>query len=105
MQSAQFSNTAKQQALQQELMLRNQPLNEVIGLMGGSQIQLPQFSGYQGSQVAAAPIYSATQNQYQGNLAQANAQNASNAQMMQGLFGLGAAATMAPTGTFSKLFG
>ena len=105
LQSAQFSNTAKQQALQQELMLRNQPLNEVIGLMGGSQIQLPQFSGYQGSQVAAAPIYSATQNQYQGNLAQANAQNASNAQMMQGLFGLGAAATMAPTGTFSKLFG
>ena len=102
---AQFQNTAQQQQLSQDMALRAQPLNEIIGLMGGSQIQLPQFSGYQGTSVAPAPVYNAVQNQYQGALGQANAQNAANSQMMQGLFGLGAAATMAPTGTFSKLFG
>ena len=49
LQSGQFGNTAQQQSLQQQLALRNQPLNEITGLMGGSQIQMPQFQGYQGS--------------------------------------------------------
>ena len=101
LQAAQFQNSAQQQQLAQDLALRSQPLQEIIGLMGGSQIQLPQFSGYQGAGVQAAPMFNATQAQYQGALGQSNAQNASNAQAMQGLFGLGAAALMAPTGTFS----
>jgi hypothetical protein len=60
---AQFGNTAQQQQLAQDLALRGQPLNEIIGLMGGSQIQLPQFAGYQGSQVAPPPTFGATQAQ------------------------------------------
>ena len=102
---AQFQNTAQQQQLAQDLALRSQPLQELAAIMGGSQIQLPQFTGYQPVNVAASPTFNATQAQYQGELAQANAQNAANSQLMQGLFGLGAAGLMAPAGTFGGLFG
>lgn len=102
---AQFQNTAQQQQLAQDLALRSQPLQELAAIMGGSQIQLPQFSGYQPVNVAASPTFNATQAQYQGELAQSNAQNAANSQLMQGLFGLGAAGLMAPAGTFGGLFG
>ena len=73
--------------------------------MGGSQIQLPQFQGYQGASVAAAPSYNAVQQQYQGALGQANAQNAANNSLTSGLFSLGGSALMAPTGTFSGIAG
>jgi hypothetical protein len=102
---AQFQNTAQQQQLAQDLALRSQPLQELAAIMGGSQIQLPQFSGYQPVNVAASPTFNATQAQYQGQLANTNAQNASNAQAMQGLFSLGAAGLMSPAGTFKGLFG
>ena len=102
---AQFQNTAQQQQLAQDLALRSQPLQELAAIMGGSQIQLPQFSGYQPVNVAASPTFNATQAQYQGQLAQANAQNAANSQLTQGLFQLGGAALLAPTGTFSGAAG
>jgi hypothetical protein len=105
LQAAQFENMAQQQAMQQALGLRNQPINEIAALMSGSQIQLPQFSGYQPTQVQAAPLFNATQAQYQGQLGAANAQNAANSQLTQGLFQLGGAALLAPTGTFSGAAG
>lgn len=98
---AQFSNAAIQQSLAQQAALRSQPLNEIIGLMGGSQIQLPQFAGYQSSQVAPPPTFASAQAGYNAALGAANAQNAANSQLTQGLFSLGGAALMAPTGTFS----
>ena len=58
---AQFGNTAQQQALGQQLQLRGQPLNEIIGLMGGSQIQMPQFAGYQPTNIAPAPVFAGAQ--------------------------------------------
>jgi hypothetical protein len=61
LQSGQFGNTAAQQSLQQQLALRNQPLNEIAGLMSGSQIQMPQFQGYQGSNIAPPPIMQGAQ--------------------------------------------
>lgn len=102
---AQFQNTAQQQQLAQDLALRSQPLQELAAIMGGSQIQLPQFSGYQPVNVAASPTFNATQAQYQGQLGAANAQNAANSQLTQGLFQLGGAALLAPTGTFSGAAG
>jgi len=102
---AQFQNTAQQQQLAQDFAIRSQPLQELAAIMGGSQIQLPQFSGYQPVNVAASPTFNAAQMQYQGQLGQANAQNAANSQMMSGLFGLGAAGLMSPAGTFKGLFG
>ena len=100
----QANNAAQNQQFQQNLgnsqfgmALRQQPINEVIGLMGGSQIQLPQFQGYQGTQVAPAPIFAGTQAQGQADMTRYGIQQAGNNAMTQGLFGLaGTAAMFAP---------
>ena len=91
LQAAQFGNTALQQSLAQQLALRNQPLNEITALMSGSQVQMPQFQGYTGANVAAAPVFGAAQ--AQGDFAQKNYQNqmAGYNNQMSGLFGLGGA--------------
>lgn len=101
LQRAQFANQAQQQQLSQDLTLRSQPLNELGSIMSGSQVQLPQFTGYTPVSVGAAPTMAATQAGYQSALGAANAQNAANSQLTQGLFQLGGAALLAPTGTFS----
>jgi len=93
LQGGQFGNTAQQQSLQQQLALRNQPLNEISGLMSGSQLQMPQFQSYQGQNVAPAPVMAGVQAQGQANMqnygiqsANVNAQNAG----LYGLLGAGA---------------
>jgi hypothetical protein len=98
--AAQFANQARQQQLSEQMALRAQPLNEIAALMGGSQIQMPQFQGYSGAQVAPAPIFGAQQ--AAGNFAQQNYANqvaAYNAQV-GGLYDLagtlGGAAIMRP---------
>jgi hypothetical protein len=60
---AQFGNMAQDQSLNQQLALRQQPLNEVMGLMGGSQFQLPQFQGYQAATKSPQEILLAQQMQ------------------------------------------
>ena len=91
LQAGQFGNTALQQSLAQQLALRNQPLNEIGALMSGSQVQMPQFQGYTGANVGAAPVFGAAQ--AQGDYAQRNYQNqmAGYNNQMSGLFGLGGA--------------
>ena len=106
LQGAQFGNTAQQQALAQAIQQRQMPLNEISALMSGSQIQNPQFGAYQGSNIAAAPIYGAAQQQAQ------NAQNTYNQQVAQqnantgGLFQLGGSLLGAAgsAGGFGALF-
>jgi hypothetical protein len=94
---AQFQNTAQQQQLAQDLALRQQPINEVIGLMGGSQIQLPQFQGYQGMSVAPSPTFAGVQAQGQADMSRYGIQQAGNNATTQGLFSaLGTAAMFAP---------
>ena len=92
LQGGQFANTAQQQALAQAIQGRQMPLNEITALMSGSQIQNPQFSAYQGANVAPAPIANATaqqsaydQNAYNQRVATQNANTA-------GLYSLGSAA-------------
>jgi hypothetical protein len=90
LQNAQFGNTALQQSLQQQLALRNQPINEIAALMSGVQVNMPQFQGYQGANVAAAPVFAGTQ--AAGDFAQRNYSNqvgAYNAQLglLSGLAG------------------
>ena len=84
--AASFQNAQRQAALQEQLALRSQPLNEIAAIMGGAQVQMPQFQAYQGADVAAAPIFGAQQ--AAGNFAQQNYANqtaAYNARM--GLYG------------------
>jgi len=106
LQNAQFGNTALQQSLQQQLALRNQPINEIAALMSGVQVNMPQFQGYQGANVAAAPVFAGTQ--AAGDFAQRNYANqtaAYNAKM--GLLGglAGAAGSAAGGGFFGSPFG
>ena len=91
---AQFQNTAQQQQLAQDLALRAQPINEVIGLMGGSQIQLPQFAGYQGTSVAPAPTFAGTQAQGQADLSRYGIQQSGANAGIQGLTALAGTAAM-----------
>ena len=94
LQGAQFGNTAQQQSLAQQLALRNQPLNEISGLMAGSQIQMPQFQGYQGSNIAPAPIFAGAQAAGQGAMDRYGIQSANVNAQNAGLYGLaGTAAT------------
>jgi hypothetical protein len=104
--AANFLNAQRQAAIQEQLALRSQPLNEIAAIMGGAQVQMPQFQAYQGAEVGAAPIFGATQ--AAGNFAQQNYQNqvgAYNARM--GLYGslAGAAGAAAGGGFFGKGFG
>lgn len=95
LQGQQFGNAASQAELQRELALRQQPLNEISGLMSGSQIQLPQFQQYTGQNVAPAPVFAATQ--AQGQNATQNygiAQSGANANTA-GLYGLAGAGLQA----------
>jgi hypothetical protein len=107
LQSGQFSNTAANQALAQQLQLRNQPLNEITAMMSGGQIQNPTFQGYTGANVAAAPVFQATQAGAQDAMARYNAAQAGANSLTSGLFGLGGAALQGAgaAGGFAGLFG
>ena len=104
---ANFQNAQRQAALQEQLALRQLPLNEVAAIMGGAQVQLPQFQAYQGAEVGAAPIFAGTQ--AAGNFAQQNYANqtaAYNAKM--GLYGNvlgGLGGGIGQAGSVSKFFG
>jgi len=99
----QFSNQAALQELQKQLTLRNQPLNEITGLMSGSQLQMPQFQGYNPTNIAPAPIFAGAQAQGAANLQNYGIQQSGANALTSGLFGLGGAAAMAPVGTFAAL--
>jgi hypothetical protein len=92
---AQFANQAQQQQLGQDLTLRSQPINEVIGLMGGSQIQLPQFQGYSGAAVAPAPTFAGAQAQGQADMTKYGTAQAGNNATTQGITSIASMAAMA----------
>lgn len=94
------------QALQQDLALRNQPLNELNALRTGSQVTVPQFSGPTTQNIGAPDILGATTAGYNAQLGAYNAQQAGNSGFMGGLFGLGGAALQGAgaAGGFGNLF-
>jgi hypothetical protein len=94
--SSQFANSAQQQAIQEADYFRNQPLNMLNALRTGNQATLPQFGNVSGgANIAAAPVYQATADQY--NAAMQNYQARLNSQngFLSGLAGLGSAAILA----------
>jgi hypothetical protein len=87
---------ARQQGLQEQAYLRNEPLNTLNAVRTGSQVQGPTFvNPAMQANTAGADILGATQMGYNAQLGAANAQNAANNQMTQGLFSLGGAGIMA----------
>ncbi|MGL4575865.1 MAG: hypothetical protein ACRCV9_13865, partial [Burkholderiaceae bacterium] len=95
-QAAQFSNTSRERALQEEMMLRNQPINEIGALMGGGQVTLPQFAQYQGGNIAGTDVAGITQQSYQNQMQQYQQRLQQQNAMMGGLAGLGGSLLAAP---------
>ena len=94
-------------ALQQDLALRNLPLNELNALRTGSQVTVPQFSGPTAQGIAAPDVLGATGAGYNAQLGAFNAEQAGGNNFMSGLFGLGGATLGAAgrAGSVPKLFG
>jgi len=86
---------ARQSALQEQAYLRNEPLNTLSAVRTGAQVQGPTFvNPAQQANTAGADLLGATQMGYNAQMGAANAQNAANNAMTQGLFSLGGAALM-----------
>ncbi len=77
---------ARQQGLQEQAYLRNEPLNTLNAVRTGAQVQGPNFvNPAMQANTAGADILGATQMGYNAQLAASNAQNAANNAMTQGL--------------------
>jgi len=76
--------TGRNQAVNEALTERSVPLNEILSVAGGGQVQMPSFSSTPQAGVAPVDYAGAENSQYQGQLSQYN-------NNMSGLFGLGAA--------------
>jgi len=88
----QLALTGRGQAVQEVLAQRNQPINEISALMSGSQVSQPNFVGVPQAQQANTDVAGIYNNNFNQQMAVANAQNQSQNAMMGGLFGLGGAA-------------
>lgn len=81
---------ARQQSLQEQSFLRNEPLNTLNAVRTGSQVQGPSFASVpQQATTQGADLMGAANAGYQAQLGAANAQNASSGNMMSGLMGIG----------------
>jgi hypothetical protein len=78
--AAQLNNLRTAQ-LQERLAMRNQPINEITALLGGSQVTPPQFQPFSRQGINAAPVGNYIQSNYGQQAQQSAAFN-------QGLFGL-----------------
>lgn len=86
---------ARQQALQEQAYLRNEPINTLNAVRTGAQVTNPTFSSVpQQATTSGADILGATQAGYNADLASSNASNASSNNLTSGLFSLGSAALM-----------
>jgi hypothetical protein len=77
----------RQQANQEIMAERNQPINEITALMSGSQVSNPAFANTPQTQVGGVDYAGMVNNNYNAQIAQANAQTQANGAMMGGLFG------------------
>lgn len=93
-------NNLRQAQLQERVALRNQPINEIMALLGGAGVTTPQFQPFAGSNIQPVDVAGMINQNY---ATRANAAAARN----QGLFGLAGAGLSAllavPTGGASLL--
>jgi len=97
-QLAAFLDTQRQQAIQEKVLLRAQPVNELSSLLSGGRIEMPQFSGFRGGHIADSQLgqfvyQSAAMDQQKWNIQVQQQQ-----QMMGGLMSLGGAILGGPMG-------
>lgn len=81
---ANFQNAARQTAIQEDVLERTQPLNEISAFMSGGQVNVPQFQNQYRQGVEPSPVADLVNQNYQAQLAQSQAG-------MTGMFGMGSA--------------
>ena len=84
-------DNARARALQEQLALRNQPINEITALMSGSQVATPQFGIAQSAMIPTTDYAGIRQQGFNNQQANYQQQNANYQAMLGGLFGLGSA--------------
>jgi hypothetical protein len=84
-------DNARARALQEQLALRNQPINEISALMSGSQVATPQFGIAQSAMIPTTDFAGIQQQGFGNQMANYQQQNANYQAMLGGLFGLGRA--------------
>lgn len=90
-----LQGAARDRAVNETVMQRNQPLNELAAMLTGSQVQSPSFVNTPQANIAPADIGGYTYGSYNGllnNYNSAQQQNAANRQGLYGLLGAGAQA-------------
>jgi hypothetical protein len=83
-----LQGTARARAIQEYAAQRNAPLNEAAALMSGANINNPQFAAAPAVSIGAPNLTGATNAQYNAQLAQHNAAQATKAANIGGLYGL-----------------
>lgn len=99
-----MQENARNRAIQEALMLRNMPLDELNRARTGAQFQVPNFGQPSGASVQPSPVFGAAQAQNADAMARYNAGVGTSNQAMSGLFSLGAAA-LGSSGFFPWLAG
>lgn len=89
--NANLANASRTQGLQEQSALRQMPLNELMAMLGGTQVNQPSFQPMQGTQIAPTPIFQGAQAQGQAAQNTYNQEMGSYNNMMSGLAGLGSA--------------
>lgn len=81
----------RQRELQEKLLGRSQPINEIGALLGTGQVGMPNFAPAAGVNVANTDVMRPIENEYAAKMAGWNAQAQRQNGLMNGLFGLGGA--------------
>ncbi len=87
--------TGRQQSVNELLTERATPLNEILALASGSQVQMPNYGATQQTGLAGTDVAGITQAGYQNQMNAYNQQQGQWNSTVGGLFGLGANALMA----------
>lgn len=82
------AGTARERALQEQMAVRNQPLNEISALMSGGQVTMPQFTQYRPGNVAGTDVQGNIWNGYNAQMQGYNAQQQNRNAMLGGIGGL-----------------
>ncbi len=88
----QLALTGRGQAVQEILTERNQPLNEIIGLMNGSQVTMPQFGSTNQYTIPTTDTAGIINNNFNQQQQKYQTESANRNALLGGLFGIGSAA-------------
>lgn len=89
LQGISLGDQARNSAIQEQSFFRNEPLNMLNAVRSASPVNIPQFQGYQGANVQAAPMMQGAMAQGQADMNRYGLEQAGNNAFMSGLFSLG----------------